>query len=95
MHALTLQLGSVADAASEALQKVRHERQANTEALRTLMDTLARTMYERGASDSRTVSIVRGRYCLALKVRVGSGTSEVEVKVVVRQGRESVSRLTS
>jgi hypothetical protein len=73
--ASTLQLGAVADDASEALKDIRQQRQANTDALRTLMDTLARTMYEKGASDSRTVSIVRGRYCLALKV--GSGPQDV------------------
>lgn len=62
-------MGEVTDAASERLADLRARRQANKEELRRVSDMWARTMYDKGACETRTVSLVRGRFCLALKVR--------------------------
>ncbi len=59
------------DRASPALEAVRAERRASGSALRRLMDELARGAFERGAADSRAVTLLRGRFCLGLKVCCG------------------------
>ncbi len=63
------QLGGVSDEASEALAEVRARRRDNSEELRRLMDGLARQLYEKGASDSRSVTLIRERYSVGIKVR--------------------------
>lgn len=63
-----MQLGSVSDQASKALADVRARRQANMEALRKLMDDQARELLQKGASDSKLVTLTRGRFCVGIKV---------------------------
>jgi len=63
-----VQLGSVSDQASKALADVRARRQANMEALRKLMDDQARELLQKGASDSKLVTLTRGRFCVGIKV---------------------------
>ena len=76
-----MQLGSVSDAASESLARVREERRENASALRTLMNDMMRGLFEKGASDSKSVTLMRDRYCVGIKVRV---TARVRVRVTAR-----------
>jgi hypothetical protein len=65
---LEMQAGSVSDQASKTLADVRARRRDNTEALRKLMDEQARALLQMGASDSKMVSLMRGRFCVGIKV---------------------------
>lgn len=67
------QAGSVTNVASEKLASIRARRQANKEELRSTMDVWARNMYTKGVCESRTVAIVRDRFCLGVKVKRGRG----------------------
>ncbi|KAL6764861.1 hypothetical protein V8C86DRAFT_2464886 [Haematococcus lacustris] len=62
-----IRLGSVADEASEALATVRGQRRDVNARLRSAMEELARTLHDKGASDSRNLSIMRNRLCVGLK----------------------------
>jgi DNA mismatch repair protein MutS2 len=65
-----MQHGSVSDGASEALAAVRVERRDNSDALRRLVEEVARGLFAKGASDTRSVTLIRDRYCVAIKVCV-------------------------
>ncbi|KAF5840879.1 muts domain V-domain-containing protein [Dunaliella salina] len=64
---LCVQAGSVSDQASKELADVRARRQANMESLRKLVDDQARALAQRGASDGRLVTLMRGRFCVGIK----------------------------
>src|SRR6476469_7670284 len=66
--ALTLQRGSVSDEASATLAAVRVERRDNADKLRQYMEEVARGLFAKGASDSRSVTLIRDRYCVGIKV---------------------------
>jgi hypothetical protein len=63
------QLGYIVDKASEKLASVRTRRSENKVRLRALMEEQARLAFSKGSSDSRSVSIMRGRFCISIKVR--------------------------
>mmetsp|Transcript_12639 Transcript_12639/g.33478 ORF Transcript_12639/g.33478 Transcript_12639/m.33478 type:complete len:923 (+) Transcript_12639:28-2796(+) len=64
---LCIQAGSVSDQASKDLADVRARRQANMETLRKLVDDQARVLAQKGASDSKLVTLMRGRFCVGIK----------------------------
>eukprot|EP00955_Chlamydomonas_euryale_P038981 351270-Chlamydomonas_euryale.AAC.1 len=73
--------GSVLDAASEGLADVRARRAANKAALRALMNDQAKAAYQKGAADSRSVTIMRGRYCVGVKAGRSGDLPKGSVKV--------------
>lgn len=50
---------------------MRARRRANADTLRRLMEEQARSLLQRGASDSKVVSIMRGRQCVGIKASRG------------------------
>jgi hypothetical protein len=72
LHTHTLippRYGSIIDEASEALAAVRKERRDNLASLRTSVEELARSMWQRGVCEMKEASILRGRFCVGVKVR--------------------------
>lgn len=59
----------MSDAASEALAAVRAERQANKERLRAEVEGWARQLQQKGAAEAGAVSLIRGRFCIGVRVR--------------------------
>ncbi|KAG1678593.1 hypothetical protein FOA52_012600 [Chlamydomonas sp. UWO 241] len=80
-----IQVGYVTDGASEPLSAVRRQRAANRTALRTMMEEQARAAFAKGTSDSRSVSIMRGRYCIGIKAGRSGDLPKGSVKVGASQ----------
>jgi hypothetical protein len=62
-------MASVVDGASEALAQVRAERRDNLASLRQGMEETARALWQRGVCEAREPNIIRGRFCIGVKVR--------------------------
>lgn len=69
------------DAASPELGELRCQRRDNLQQLRSRVGTLARELVAKGASDSREPSLVRGRFCVAVKVNMRSALPKGSVKL--------------
>jgi DNA mismatch repair protein MutS2 len=58
----------VTDEASTKLADVRRRRRDNAKQLRQLVDQTALGLLQKGSSDGKMVSLMRGRFCVGLKV---------------------------
>ncbi|GAX74806.1 hypothetical protein CEUSTIGMA_g2253.t1 [Chlamydomonas eustigma] len=77
----SVQRGYITDEASGKLASVRSQRSENKTKLRALMEEQARLAFSKGSSDSRSVSIMRGRFCISIKAGRSGDLPRGSVKV--------------